>query len=82
MHGEYDFNFVMKLPYKRIVDLLIKSRERKNKSDAWDMWLSRYPNMTQENFESFTDYYKRVTTPQPTPSTESIEDRFDKFMEE
>lgn len=82
LHSDYDFNFVKNLPYKRIVDLLIKARERKNKNEAWDMWLSRYPNMTKDNFESFSDYYKRATTPPPEPSTESISDRFDKFMKE
>ena len=43
---------------KAIVQAVKEEEERK----AWDMWISKLPNMTKDNFINFTDFHDKLTT--------------------
>ena len=64
-----------------ILKLLFDAIERENKQKAWDMWLSKYPQMTKDNFVQFSKFYEELTIPQTSHSVsgESIKDIYDKF---
>lgn len=49
----------MKLPIKNITRLLIKANEKKDRKDAWELYLTLLPNMGQENFMTFDEFYNR-----------------------
>jgi hypothetical protein len=41
--------------------LINKAVEKSEEDKAFKMWLSIYPNMTEENFVSFSEYLEKVT---------------------
>lgn len=66
----------------RLSDLLYKAYEKENRSDAWDMWLMRYQNMSKEDFIPFDEFYQNLTTPQITyENNETVQDTFRRFKE-
>lgn len=49
----------MKLSIKKITRLLMKSYEKQKENSAWELYLTIYPNMTEETFIPFEDYYNK-----------------------
>jgi hypothetical protein len=65
----------------QVLDRLLKNAHKnREKRKAWDMWLTRYPNMTKETFIEFDDFYKTLTTPIPLNITnETVQDTFNRL---
>ena len=49
-----------------------KAYEEESKARVWDLYLTQYPYMTEENFIDFGDYYATLTTPVSTKTEEEI----------
>lgn len=49
-----------------------KAYEEESKARAWDLYLTQYPHMTEENFINFEDYYRMLTAPANTKTEEEI----------
>lgn len=80
LHSEYDFKHLLTRPTNTLDRLLKTAHKNREKKKAWDMWLTKYPTMTKDNFISFDEFYKAVTAPIKTSSqNESVQDTFNKF---
>lgn len=53
----------MKLPIKKSAALISKAREEERKEKAYRLWLVRYPNYTEKNYETFDDFYEKLYPP-------------------
>jgi len=45
------------------VDLIFFAIEKEKEKTAWDIWLSRYPYMTKENFVPFNEFKNQLYSP-------------------
>lgn len=73
MHSFYNFDYVIRLPIKNITRLLIKANEKKDRKDAWGLYLTLLPNMGEENFMTFDEFYnKGKVAPEGGQSEEEI----------
>lgn len=53
--------------------MLLHLKEKETEQKAWEMWLTKYPNMDKTNFVPFSEFKSKLTTPQiSTKSTEDI----------
>lgn len=43
------------------VKLITHILEEKQKQQAWDMWLTKYPNMSENDFMPFSIFYQKVS---------------------
>lgn len=59
----------MKLPLKRATALVNKAREESQKDKYYQLWLVRYPNYTEKNFETFEEFYEKLFPPAVTYDT-------------
>lgn len=52
--------------------LISEAMKKESEDNLWGMWLTLYPKMNKDNFESFEDYKKRAAknTPRATELTE------------
>lgn len=50
---------ILKLPYEDAVELVVKARERQRDERLWQMWLTLYPNMNKETWQSFSEFKER-----------------------
>lgn len=66
-----DMGYIKSLPWKTGVGLINKAIEEKNRSNAWDMYISQLPWMTKDTYKSFEDYYTLLTQ---KPSEANAED--------
>lgn len=48
---------MFKLPIKHITRLLIKAYEKQKENSAWELYVSLYPNMSEDTFISFEKFY-------------------------
>jgi hypothetical protein len=64
----------MNLDINHGISLINKAVEERDKEKVWQQWLVLYPNMSEENFISFDDYYNsmKVTNISITKSKEDI----------
>lgn len=51
-------SYVLTLPINNISRLLTRAYESKNEKKAWDLYLTKYPFMTQEDLITFEEFYK------------------------
>lgn len=79
MHSYYDFNFVSRQPVKIITRLLYKAHEKQEKQQAWEIWLTKYPNMTENDYVSFNEFWKKLKSPKIEESNESVQETFNRF---
>ena len=47
----------MKLPIKKITNLIIGAWNRKDEDRAWSLYVSTYQNMTSDTFMTFDEFY-------------------------
>lgn len=66
LHSLYPWDYIKRLSPRRIIDFTLHAKERENKKEAWDMWIAKYSIMKKENFISFKDFYRKLTTPVKT----------------
>jgi hypothetical protein len=82
LHSFYDFSYVLKLPVKHITRLAQKAGEKKEENKVWEIWISKFPHMNEENFVSFNEYYAKLKTKpmqRNQPSDETVEDIFNRL---
>lgn len=62
----------MSLDIEDFVGLAAKAIDNREEAKAWDMWLTRYPYMTQENYIPFNQFYQKQSQPISNRSDEEI----------
>lgn len=63
----------MNLEYETAFDLIRKAVKERERTKAWQIWLTKLPYMKKDNFITFEDYYKKITTkPSNTPKEDII----------
>lgn len=55
-------------------ELIVKAFEKRAEDRAWQLYLTKYPNMTAENFMPFEEFYnpKKVHVEEEQKSAEEI----------
>ncbi|WP_332492486.1 hypothetical protein [Anaerorhabdus sp.] len=66
-----------KIPVKKFRKFIDKLNDNKSEEYAFRIWLSIYPNMNQENYISFSDFYKKKSKEK---SREEIKKDIDEAM--
>jgi len=61
------------MPWQEGMDLIRYAMEQTTRRDCWEMWLTRYPYMTKDNFVPFSQYYNEQLRPKKI-STRPAED--------
>lgn len=56
-------DYALSLPYKHAVELFKKAQEEDTKEYFYRWWLARYPLYTEENYESFKEFYEKMNPP-------------------
>ena len=72
--------YVMSLSLIHASKLLQKAREEKKREDAYQWWLVRYPDYTEENYESFEEFYERLYPPKIEYDTRSKEEIMNEIL--
>lgn len=49
---------------KTVNKLLVDAIETKNQEKAWEVWLTKLPNMDSKSFVSFKEFYRRIQKPE------------------
>jgi len=62
------------LPWRVGFDLILHAMEKTTEDKAWQMWLTRYPYMTDKTFKPFSEFYESMKQPrqQSTRPAEEI----------
>ncbi|MBC2721840.1 hypothetical protein [Desulfosporosinus sp.] len=60
MHSHYGIDRSSKVRLKDLVKLLNAAQKKESEDSLWEMWLTLYPKMNKDNFESFEDYKNRA----------------------
>lgn len=63
---------IMQIDAATGIELIKKAYLEESKERAWQVYLTQYPYMTEESFITFEDYFKRLTAPPDTRTTEDI----------
>ncbi|WP_027964732.1 hypothetical protein [Halalkalibacillus halophilus] len=85
MHSFYDFSYVRTLSPANLNRLLHNAFAKKEERIAWEVWIARFPNMTEENYISFDDFkadaqqQKEVTSEH---TGETVKDLYNRFKKE
>lgn len=68
--------FVMSLEIGDFLQLVAKAKEEREKAEAWDVWLVRYPYMTENTFVPFEEFFRQSQRPDVSqrPAEEIISD--------
>lgn len=56
-------SFIKSVKPKQLASFLLKAEEKRGEQKLWELWLTIYPNMTEETYVSFADFYDSVVTP-------------------
>lgn len=55
----------MSLPLEKGIGLINICIEKELKSKLWEMWLTKYPQMTKENYVPFEEFYNKSLSSKP-----------------
>lgn len=68
-YGQIDY--VLQMDVEAGIEQISKVYEMEQKQQNWEMYLTRYANMTEKNYVSFDDFYKpkRPATPPASKKT-------------
>lgn len=59
-----------------------KAVDKREENKAWDIWISKYPQMSKDNYVSFSEFYKKPEVDKDTKSSsETVQDTFNRFKE-
>lgn len=72
LHSRYSFTYVLKLPIAQITKLLINAYEKQSEEKAWQLYLTKYQHMTEENYVPFDEFYKPKRVEETNKSAENI----------
>lgn len=56
-------NYILSLSIRRGYKLYNKALYENKRKQAYQWWLVRYPHYTEENYETFDDFYDRIYPP-------------------
>lgn len=54
-----DFQYILKMPFRKGRKLLITILENEQKEKSWQVWLAKYPQMDSETYISFDEFYRQ-----------------------
>ncbi|WP_054028135.1 hypothetical protein [Bacillus sp. FJAT-28004] len=74
-YGQIDY--VLQMDVEAGIEQINKVYEMESKQQSWEMYLTRYANMTQENYVSFDDFYKPKQTVSPPQSKKTKQEILD-----
>lgn len=63
----------MKTKIRQIKRLLTEAYKKSNEERAWDLYLTKYPNMDEKTFKSFDEFYKSPQENEESTDTKSAE---------
>jgi len=66
------------MPLVRVIKLVEKARDEERREIFYRLWLVRYPNYTKDTYESFDDFYEKMSPKKIVYDTRSK----DELMEE
>lgn len=53
-------DYIMALDFEEGIDLIYKAHEKEQEKYAWDLYVSGYPFMTENNSMTFSEFKKRL----------------------
>lgn len=63
---------ILTLPWREGIEIIKEGRERTQRNEFWLMYCNMYPRMTEDNFQTFEDWYESLKKTLPEP--QSVED--------
>ena len=63
---------VGEMPVDLGIEIIKKAYEKTNENKAWDLYLTKYPHMTEKNYMPFEDFYKVDRKPKKILSEQEI----------
>lgn len=74
-YGQIDY--VLKMDVEAGIAQINQVYEKENEQRNWEMYLTRYANMTPDNYVSFDDFYKPKRTAPPPHSKKTKQEILD-----
>ena len=75
MHRYGDIDRICDMPWKLGVQMIRKASEKDNDARIWQMWIAQLPNMSEENFISFSDYKNKLLDVAPKKKQQTVEEQ-------
>lgn len=63
LSANYQMDHINKMPLSFGCKVIFRELEKKEESKAWEMWLTLYPKMNNENFMPFSEYLRKLKNP-------------------
>ena len=57
----HNIEFIMSMEFMDFADFIVAAEERELREELWQMYVAVYPFMTEETYESFTEFYEKRT---------------------
>lgn len=74
-YGQIDY--VLNMDVEAGIEQINKVYEKETEQRSWEMYLTKFPNMTQSDYISFDDFYKPKRTVTPPPSKKKKQEILD-----
>lgn len=75
-----DMDYILSLSIKRASKLYKKAVEEKKTDEAYQWWLARVPMYTEENYESFREFYEALYPPPVEMDTRSKDEIMNELL--
>ena len=69
-----NIDYVLHLPLRRGLKLLVKAQEEDTKEYAFRIYLAKYPNMDKSNFRTFNEFWEEIKPQNVVQDTRSKDD--------
>lgn len=74
-YGQIDY--VLNMDVEAGIEQINKVYEMESKQQSWEMYLTRYANMTKDNYVSFDEFYKPTRPAAPPASKKTKQEIID-----
>lgn len=74
-------NYILSLSIRRASKLYNKAFEEDKRDEAYQWWLARVPLYTQENYETFEEFYKSLYPPRVEYDNRSKDEIMSELLE-
>ena len=64
LHRYGNIDYVLRLPYKRAIALILKATDEERKQAMYMQWVMFLPFMGKDNFVPFSEFYESTKMPQ------------------
>jgi len=75
-----DMTYILSLSIRRGYELYNKAIKEKNRDKTYNWWLARLPQYSEDNYESFNDFYEKVYPPSVQMDMRSKEDIMEELL--